>query len=126
MTNLDAFRTFSALTILGTKDLPIRVSHRVALTISKLKDAVSITSDLQKQLIEKYGGKISEDGRIIFDKKTEETVLAAFQNEWDELNGLESGVSIDPIVLTYKDAEDIKLAPNVLMDLNGVLELSKD
>ena len=104
-TQQKAIAAFSTLTALRKK-----VKGKDALSLFRLKAALQINLDFQTEeemkLVSEYGGRVTDDGRIIIENAEKRT---AFQQAFAELGKLECEVSCDPVSVSLDKSPEITL-----------------
>ena len=119
---------FNAKEPLGTllqMELPVQVSHDLAVMAAKLTDQVKVIEDVRQGLIKKYG-IIGEDGRLKTKRDAKGNEMldlppdseAKLNAEINELMGIEVELVIQKVTLpTEVDEKPFKIKPVILMAL---------
>lgn len=117
----DAYQTLSKLN--GTK-FPIRVAYNMYQLLKKLEPSYTCEVDLERKLLAKYNGYVSDNGDLVFGSDDEPLEVrkqyrADFLSEVNELCNIEVDLDFDPIIIRYDDMEGQTLSITDIAKLDG-------
>ena len=84
-----------------------------------LKPNFEFYMEEEQKLVEELGGKITEDGKIVFSNQEEDT--KKFLEGREELNKTECEIAIDTPII-FRDAEGVQVSGNDIETLQGLAD----
>lgn len=127
---------YQTLAKLKDSELPIAAAYRLSLLLKQLEPLVNSQIELEKKLLQKYGGVVKEDGRVDFSKQNTDLTSAnqtdedradvmrrmtGFANEVNELGEQEAEIDFKPIDLRLNSVGDVKLTLVDMTRLEGFI-----
>lgn len=126
MKHIDYLNAFNALQKISDYSLPVREAFEVFKLMKALQPAYEFAEKKERQLIEKYDGKFTDDGSISFvhgdDEKSRAEGIKNMNrciSELNKLNDTEMDIEFEPIKLSYDAMEGQKISANEIMALDG-------
>lgn len=98
--------------------LPFRVSRQIFQLIQKINTEIEFYIFEENKLLKKYNAKCLEDGRINFENSVD---FQNYMDEMKELNETEVEISDIPLMLPEELFENIKISPETLINLDGII-----
>ena len=122
ITNNQLQNSTVALSKLSQKELPIKVSFKLAKNISKINAELKIYNDERQKLVEKYSIKDKDDKPIIENNqiKLQPELITEWNRDMQELLSIESEVDIKQFSIDSLDG--IKISPSELTQINYMIE----
>ena len=124
---------YQTLIKLKDSELPISAAYRLSLLIKKLEPLINSEIDLERRLLQKYEGVVTEDGRIDFSGKNSVNLIQTetdkhddmqdrmngFVREMNELQNQEIDVEFTPVELRLSTLDEVKMSLADVAKLDG-------
>ena len=108
------FNSVNSLKSLYTLKLPMKKAYALYQLLSEIEKQTAFFIEKEKELVEKYSGKVDENGQIIFE---EEQKAKDFNKEHQELMSIEVDLSVDKIVLSEAEVGEATFSPQDIANL---------
>ena len=114
----DIVTLYPALNVLSTYSMPIQTAWKVYQALSKTKELFQFGMQEEKKTVEKYGGKLKQDGKYGFDNYTD---AENYRKEITNLFNFETELDVDPFEIKLSDLGDVNISPKTLNDLSTII-----
>ena len=119
MTQKEMFNAIPTIQKLVGTRLPIKSSYAIFKLAKEIDSQKEFIIGEEKKLIEKYNGKIDEQGRITFE---DPSVYENFSKEYANLNNLEVELTTAlPIKIDLNAVSGVNFAPADFLTLEGII-----
>lgn len=108
------FNSINSLKNLYTLKLPMKKAYALYQLLNEIEQQTTFFVEKEKELVEKYAGKIGENGQILFE---EEQKAKDFNKEHQELMSVEIDLSTDKITLSETEIGDATFSPQDIANL---------
>jgi len=128
MKHIQFIRAYNVLQKISNFDLPVRDAYAIFKLFKEVEPTYEFAVKMERQLVEKYHGEITESGAIKFVHGDDEQSrmdgtknMNMFAAEIEELNETEIDESFTPVTLKYDAFGDQKISPKELMAIDGFI-----
>ena len=128
MKHIQFIRAYSTLQRISNFELPVRDAYMVYKLLKEIEPVYEFATKMERQLIEKYHGEITENGTIKFIYSDDEQSKAEgtknmnmFAAAIEDLNDTEIDENFSPITLKYDALGSQKMTPKEIMAIDGFI-----
>lgn len=111
-------KVYGALKELSALKMPVQAAYQVFAAIKVIEPHYLCGVDMERKLIEQYGGVLGDEGRIAFPNIDE---AKKFQTSLIELSELDVEIDIKPIKITRSMLGDQEIRVQTMMNLDGIV-----
>ena len=112
-----AVNAYKTLCKLSNKQLRLKTAYEIYVLKNKLKEIYDFQIEQEKKLIEEYGARFSEDGKLQFCNTEDATNFMKMINEISELD-----CEIEYMPVSISSDEDIMISIDEIENLKGFVE----
>jgi len=109
-------KAYGSLGKLSDYSLPVKKARGIYNLMKAVENAYQFALSEEKKYLAEYGGKIEENGSIVFETPTD---CALFKDRLDELCNMEVDIEVEPIILSEQDFGEQTLTPADIYNLEG-------
>lgn len=103
-----AVQAFTSLVTIARKPMPSFAAYKLFRLKKKLKDVVEFQTEQENSIVEELGGKVLENGSVLFEDKSKYPEFAARQRELDDMECEVEGD--EKIVMVMKELPELSIA----------------